>query len=233
MILPYKHGPTEISELLSDLSVSAGSTVGRSGATHDHLGRVIAYSRKDSYCCYHCLREYDQEERVEFLDHAKQCIFRLDHDGVNTLLLTSIKRGQHQKFRECISRFHILSHRERNVAYNRRPRQHHLPWRYGGSAFIYVRSGVPLGMLLIETRKMPVDANAGYFYYGPFESKIIVADFFVVAYIRRTGIGKTLFDAMLKHYNTPPRDLLYTYPSVSAVRFLKRWYNIKTMNILG
>jgi len=82
--------------------------------------------------------------------------------------------------------------------------------------YIYQEDNKPLGFISIEEFK--TDKYDTY----------LVADFMVLLYKQRTGIGRRLFDFMLQDNNLHPPEIIYDAPSYATDCFLKRYYNLET-----
>lgn len=205
---------------------------GKLGAVRDVMNKIMMYGSTDSYCCSHCFRSFDANNLDQFVSHVSFCKFSFDSDGLHIYHIKELKKVLHKEMMSVMIRFHEMATTERQLHLHRKYRRDRLPWRKKGIVIMYISDGRPIGMIVTELVTLPAHPTTNYFYCGSYKCYVLLHEFSLVAYSRRHGLGKEMFDTMLDYYKTTPNDILYYYPSTSFVGFIKKWYGVKILNVL-
>jgi len=221
----------EAKQTVSDI-IESGIDPGKLGAIRDLNNRIVMYGNDDSYCCSRCLTRFDEKDIDRFITHTSNCRYVFDSDGLYLYKAMEVRKVTHSHIMGTMIRFHEMASTERRLRLRRKYRSGKLPWRKKGIFIMYILDGRPIGMIVTELVTLPVHPTTNYFYNGPYKLCVLLREFSLVAYSRRHGIGKEMFDTMLDHYKINPNDIIYRYPSVSFVGFIKKWYGIKVLNVL-
>ncbi|KAJ9448602.1 Alpha-tubulin N-acetyltransferase [Diplonema papillatum] len=83
-------------------------------------------------------------------------------------------------------------------------------------------SGAVYGLLKVGVKKLFIRSVTGYEEMTP----LCVLDFYVCESHQRTGVGKKLFEHMLRDQGRPPRKLAYDRPSAKLLSFLRKHYRL-------
>lgn len=152
----------------------------------------------------------------------RRCSFRLGDDGIKIIKKEDL--NENEKIRDCIGHLGYMSQHEQGLDFKITDEKTIV--KHDQVIFVYIKGGKPLGLL--ATNKKDIKSN------NTEQSKkyISITDFAVVGYAQRNGIGKELFDYALNYYQLKPIQFCYNSPSEKTLRFLKKWYDVDSAEII-
>ena len=179
-------------------------------STVDKHGHI----RYDAFCCSKCFKIFVDDKkdiRRSAKKHHGKCDFKL-HDGVNVFM----KEHMHdEKIRRVIDMLGHVSKIEQKI--DSKVTRHEFISEKNMTVFVYVSNNKPLGLLTTEIKDFIFPNNDE-------KECLSASDFVVLNYAQRRGIGRKLFDYMLKYHNKRPHELVYNKPSENSRKFLKNIY---------
>ena len=175
--------------------------------------------RHDAFCCSKCLKRFfddDKDLHRSVKNHYSKCNFKLQ-DGVNVFMKEHMLD---EKIRPIIDLLGFVSKKEQKIDFQ--VTYHKYIKKNNMTVFVYVSDKKPLGLLTTEVKMLT-------FPNGDKKECLSISDFVVLRYAQRHGLGKILFDYMLRYYNKKPHELVYNEPSHKSQQFLKKLYGLENM----
>ncbi len=176
--------------------------------------------RADAYCCSYCMQIF-QESFVDLQkmarDHHAACKFRLDVDGMTTITADDLA-GSTEEWQCTFDALGCISQRERGLDF---PITNCLGIESKGMVvFLYVKEGRVVGFATTADVDLP-----GQVFGRRAGLRKSLIDFIVLPYLRRQGLGKLIFDHVLRYHHVKPLDLAYYRPSEAMNAFLDKFYS--------
>lgn len=200
-------------------------------ATVDENDELREYQCWCSYCFKHFARD-----RIDIFKMAKKhaiiCNFHLGVNGVNVFSIKDFKDRRFKKREECFNKLAYISKREQELDFSISDIDSMI--KNHQTSFVFIEERKPLGILTVYEKEFRIENWRGEWIFEESPVKFLnIADFAVVNYMQRKGVGKKLFDYMLDHYKLDIQKIVFNDPSEKTFSFLKKWYNLDRSEIIA